>query len=120
MAWVDPQTRDVVLDRSGRLSAKGQPAAEHLYRRVTTHRGSCAWDPSFGSALHELVKSAADLERDAIARVEQAVQPMLDAGELVELEVHAERVERGRLAIVIRATDAGLREVGFTTFLELA
>lgn len=118
-AWVDPATRDFLVDSSGRLVVKSQSAAEHLYRRVTTQRGSCLWDLNFGSTLFKLVKTSADLERSAVDRVEQAIAPMVEAGELVDVEVSAEREGRSRLNITIQATDAGMREVGFTTFLEL-
>jgi len=121
MAYIDPSAAAFVQTPGNDLQRTDNTTLQSMWLRLATRRGSCFWDPDFGSRLHELVatKIGANVERVVVGHVEQALQPMTDAGELLDLEVAAQRVGRNRVEMVLRAFDAGLRPLEFTHFVRV-
>lgn len=120
-AYIEPVEHDYVLTASDDLEQPDNPVLQSMVIRLLTWRGSCWWDLNFGSTLHLMPteKLSGSIERDAETRAADALQPMLDAGELLELEVSAERVDRNRLELSVRCTDAGRRPLSFTRCIEV-
>lgn len=121
MAHIDSLTASYVLTAGTDLEAISNPTLESVYLRLSTHRGSCFWDPDLGSRLHELsaTKATAGITREAEDLVAEALAPMVTAGELLDLEIATQIVQRGRIEIVLRATDVARRPLLFTHFVRV-
>lgn len=112
-AWINPVTRDYEIAVGGAL--RRDPAgglANAVYLRLMTPLGSWFGDATLGSRLHELQREK-DLPRvEALAKqyARDALQPILQDGRGTDLEVETERQKdasgAGRLALVVRLTDA--------------
>ncbi len=118
---IDPQTAGFVLTTSDDFQRSSNPVLQSMYMRLAIRRGTAFWDPNLGSDLPTLTSEhvVGDVEREVEDRARVALQPMLDAGELLELELAAERVATNRVDLVIRATDAALRPLEFTHFVRV-
>jgi len=96
----------------------------NIYLSLMIPKGSCFWNPEFGSRLHELKRSK-DTERTAeLARqyCKEALQWIVDTGRAKSIEVTAERdrnVSSNRLKIHVQAVQADGREVSFDVFQEV-
>lgn len=119
--YLDPLTASFVLTSAPDFQRVDNPVLQSVYIRLTTRRGSCFWDLGFGSTLQELqrLKAGPTILREVETRVRDALQPMVDAGELLELDVTAEKVARDRVDLVLSAQDAGRRPLRFTTFVRV-
>lgn len=112
-AWINPATRDYEPAAGGVL--KRDPAAglaNAAYLRLMTPLGQWFGDSTLGSRLHELQREK-DLARvEGLARqyARAALQPLLDDGRAVDLQVETQRVKdasgAGRLALAVSLTDA--------------
>lgn len=120
MIHLDPETMDYVLTASRDWEPASSLTAESMLLRVRTERGTWWWDSAFGSTLHELVRSARpNPEQDVVDAIESALDPMVDAGEISDLEVAAERTARGRVDVAIRCTDSAHRPLTMTLFVQV-
>ncbi len=121
MVYINPTTADYVQTLGDDLQQADNPVLQSVYLRLATERGTCFWDPDFGSKLHTLAaaKIGPDIERQVVTLVEAALQPMVDAGELLDLAVAAQRVARNRVEFAVRFYDAGLRPLEFTHFVRV-
>lgn len=119
--YINPQTQQLERLASGALrSVSGAEAVQQsMYIRLTTRRGSVIWDPSFGSRLHEIVTKRADTVQRVEAYVREALEPMVLAGELLELQVQAQASGRNRIDYLVSAVDAGRRPVTFQNWVQL-
>lgn len=100
-AFINPQSRDY----DGTQVKSLENAA---YLRLTTPLGSLWHDPTFGSRLHLLAREK-DVERVrqlGEAYVREALQPILDDGRALALQVDSVRKERGFIAVYAQLTDA--------------
>lgn len=121
-AYIESITRDLVVTGAKDLQRPASPLLQAIYLRLATHRGSCFWDPSFGSTLHELAAShpsAVTVARDVDARVRDALQPLIDSGDLKQLDVTVTRQGRHQVALAVSVKDAGRRTITFTTFVQV-
>ncbi|EEG08947.1 phage GP46 family protein [Pseudogulbenkiania ferrooxidans] len=100
-AFISPQTRD--YDGTQVTSLENA-----VYLRLTTPRGSLWHDPTLGSRLHLLAreKDVARVRRLGEEYVREALQPLLDDGRALSLEVFGIRLERGFIAVYAQLTDA--------------
>ncbi|HND28871.1 MAG TPA: hypothetical protein PKY30_24405 [Myxococcota bacterium] len=110
---VDPITGDLTLS-GGKLVVETSPVRAELVARIKTHKGSCFWDLSFGSTLHELKKVSSSALRDIEERVRAALRPM----SLDSLQVVVERVDVGRIDLAVQASKAG-RPVAARVFVRV-
>lgn len=119
MAYLDPLTRDFVLTRAHDLTAVSNPTLEEMLLRLGTQRGTCFWDLDFGSSLHLLPqeKIGPTTERDVENRARFALKPMIDAKQITGLALKATRVDRNRVDLAGRCSDAGQRPLSFNTFV---
>lgn len=119
MAYLDPLSRDFVLTSSNDLKGVDNPTLQGVVLRLMTERGSCFWDPDFGSTLHLVAreKGGPSTERDVADRARRALKPMVDDEDITDLTVQATRVDRGRVELAVRCLDAGRRPVAFSTFV---
>lgn len=121
MARIDPASRSYVLTAGGDFDSVANPVLEAVNIRLSTEKGSCFWDLDFGSELHTLrqAKVGPDILRRVEDLVLSALQPMVDAGELLDLEIGAELVTPTRVDALIRALDAAHRPLSFTHFVRV-
>lgn len=119
MAHLDPILRDLVLTAGGDLQAVDNPTRQAVVLRLLTERGSCFWDLTFGSTLHEMprAKIVANAERDAEDRARSALRPLLDSQEISALSISVSRVDRNRIEMAVSCRDAGQRPIQFTMFV---
>ena len=118
---VDPLSASFALTSSDDLQRSANPVLQSVYMRLSIRRGTAFWDPDLGSDLPGLAGEhvVGDVEREVEDRARVALQPMVDAGELLELSIAASKVGRHRVDLVIRAIDAGLRPLNFTHFVQV-
>ena len=105
-AFISPQTHD--YDGSQVTSLENA-----IYLRLTTPRGSLWHDPTLGSRLHLLAreKDVARVRRLGEEYVREALQPLLDDGRALALEVSGIRLERGFIVVLGQITDANGKAV---------
>lgn len=99
---IDPITRDY---SGARLETLGNA----VYLRIMTPLGEYWADPTVGSKLH-LLQREKDLPRVALLAQqysEQALQPLIDDGRALSVEVSVERPHNGWLHLLIEVADAG-------------
>lgn len=118
--YIDPATADYV-QLNGDLArdvAGGLGVA--VYLRVMTPLGSWWADPTLGSRLHELQreKDVARVQRLAVQYVQQCLQPLVDDGRALAVDVQAAHVP-GRLNLLVTITDAGQAERAFEYFIKV-
>ena len=120
-AYIDPNTRDFVLTSSDDWQALENPVAQSMYLCLATQRGTCFWDLESGSTLHLLTRETmgSKIEADAEARALEALQPMVDAGEIQSVQVSASKAAQHRLELRLSARDSGQRPITFTTFVRV-
>jgi len=120
-AHVNPLTGGFDLTLSNDLERAANPTLQSVYLRLVTRRGTVWWDAELGSDLPALASEhvVGDVAREIEDRARVALQPMVDAGELYDLELAAQRVDRHRVDLVVRAVDAGLRPLEFTHFVRV-
>ena len=121
-AYIDPATRDFVIEISGDLQEETLPTRQHLYFRLFTERGSCFWDMNFGSTLHELqqAKITRTFQVDLEDRVRTALADMIDEGEIDELAFTHERLGSNRWHCRIGCVDVAQRPLAFDLWVEVA
>lgn len=118
MAKRDPTTGDILVE-GGDYVAVDNPVFDAVALLLDTRQGSCFWDLTFGSRLHELPQRGmrAGIEREAENIVAEALQRLVDAGDITELTVTATRVGRSRLQLVASAFDTGRRQLQWTRWV---
>lgn len=122
MADLDTVTGDYVRTARGDLVVTRSSAVlQQVWLRLATERGSLLVDADYGSLLHTLPqhKLAAGIEEVAKDYARDALQPMVDGGRLVDLEISAIRVDRNRLELSIRAQSADGAPLTFTEFVRI-
>lgn len=119
MAHLDSITRSLVLTRSRDVQRVANPTQQHMLLRLQTHRGTCWWDPTFGSTLHLLTqeKIGPAIERDVEDRARTALRPMTATRELLDLVMTAQRTATNRVELALRARDAGRRPITFSLWV---
>lgn len=122
MAAIDPTTRDLVLEADGRLGVPADPIAAAVDLRISTHRGSCFWDPAFGSTLHELAqaKIGASFQQDLESRIRVALKPMVDDGRLADIAFEHSRSEANRWDVRVVCLTAARTPIVATTWIEVS
>lgn len=78
--WIDPITRDYVVERGGPRTDSTRAAK--VYLRLATRRGSCAVNPSLGSRLHLITRSGRGVIQRAEAYALECVEDMVRAKEI--------------------------------------
>jgi phage gp46-like protein len=114
-AAIDPITRDYA---GVRLETLGNA----VYLRIMTPLGEYWADPTVGSKLH-LLQREKDLQRVSIlARQysEEALQPLLDDGRALGVQVSVERPHNGRLHLIIEVEDAGGHKGVFDYYIKVS
>lgn len=122
MAYIDPLTRDYRQTAGHDWTPATHPLQEAVVRRLMTQRGTCFWDLSYGSTLHELVGAPArgNLTVDAEARVKAALRPLVEGGRIQSLKVSATRTTSNRLDLGLRVVASDSTILRFSTFVRLA
>lgn len=102
---LDLTTGDIAW--AGDLLPAANPTLEAVALRLQTRKGTCFWDATFGSTLHELNRTTitARTRADVEDRIRSALKPLLDAGGLTSLSFEHERSE-GQWRTLTRMTDA--------------
>lgn len=122
MADIDTLMGDFERTTRGDLVVDPADATrQEMWLRLTIRRGSMWADLNLGCRLHELAKRSIGpgVEQVAMDMARDALQPMLDAGRLTDLELGAQKVDRSRLQLSVRAQDAAGRPVTFMRFVAL-
>ncbi|MCK6521827.1 phage GP46 family protein [Myxococcota bacterium] len=115
------QAGDLVQLTNGDFQAVANTRAalleEQVRRRLLVERGSDIHSPTFGSRLHELKQAtrgeAARVLAEAFAR--EALQPLVDAGQLRHLQVKAQLRTNG-IEVTMTATSSAREPLTFTVF----
>lgn len=118
--YIDPTTADYVqLDGDLQRDLAGGLGVA-VYLRVMTPLGSWWADPTLGSRLHELQreKDVPRVQRLAVQYVQQCLQPLIDDGRALAIDVQAEHAP-GRLNLLVTITDAGRAERSFNYFIKV-
>ena len=118
--YIDPTTADYVqLDGDLQRDLAGGLGVA-VYLRVMTPLGSWWADPTLGSRLHELQreKDVPRVQRLAVQYVQQCLQPLIDDGRALAVDVQTEHVP-GRLNLLVTITDAGQAERTFNYFIKV-
>lgn len=107
MPWAfarDPKTGDRIPDgRGGFVKTR---TAENLVRnQLLAHLGECWQDPELGSRLHDLEAFQPDPAELGADEARRALERVVAAGRIADLEVEAEEARPGRLAIATRFRD---------------
>lgn len=117
---VDPATLDLVFVAGDFQEAS--PALDAVRLRLHTERGSCFWDATFGSTLHQLVR--AKITARTAVRIEDAIRvalaPMVRASELAIEGFAHEQPESDRWHVAVTLRDGQKRPVKFHLFLKVA
>lgn len=114
--WIDPVTGDYRIEAGAPLRDAAGGLANAVYLRLMTPLGAYWAQPDVGSRLHELARTK-DLARVAVlARqyAEQALQPLIDDGRALAMEVSTERPRNGRLHLRIQVQAASGERLIFT------
>jgi len=104
---------------------KATTIMNNIYLSLMVSRGSFFADPAFGSRLYLLQRSknTETTARLAIDYCKEALQWMIDAGKIKNIEVSYERdrtQDMHRLKLLIEVTPLNSNEpVAFTTFIEV-
>lgn len=124
MAYVDPTTQDLVLTlaQDVRGVASVEDTAQRVYHRLFTQRGSCFWDRSFGSTLHELgrAKIGRTFQADVEDRVRRALQPLVDDGSITAIAFAHERAATGRWHVQVQVQDRRHAVIPFDLWVGVA
>ena len=104
---INPQTKDWSM-------TKGQPTEDMTLQSevlflLDHQRGSATAFPGWGSRLHTLTKMVPNVEDEAKAMCEEALQPMVSDGRLKDLTVSVTRPTPTYLEIIVtwRKTGSG-------------
>lgn len=111
-AQIDPYTRGYTGEHITHLG-------NAVYCRLMTPRGYYWADPALGSRLHTLVRLK-DLPRiGVLARqyAQEALQPILDDGRAVAIDIHVEQPHNGRLLMQVRITSADQSQQTFSYWI---
>lgn len=113
-AYLDPATGAYVPTAGDLLRDPADGLANAVYLRVMTPLGTWWADPTLGSRLHELQreKDLPRVQRMARQYIEQALQPLVDAGRARGLQIELEH-QPGRLAVRVELRDAALVQRAF-------
>lgn len=107
-AFVDPITRDYVIQDGSAKRDVADGLSNAVYIRLMTPLGSYWRDATLGSRLHELQRMK-DLSRVGILAkqyAETALQPLLDDGRALDISVTVEQLHNGRINMEIQVTSA--------------
>ncbi|WP_431287462.1 phage GP46 family protein [Roseateles chitinivorans] len=118
--YIDPITADYVQSAGDLARDPADGLANAVYLRVMTPLGSWWADTSLGSRLHELQreKDVPRVQRLAVQFVQQCLQPLVDDGRALAVDVQAEHAP-GRLNLLVTITDAGQAERTFDFFIKV-
>jgi phage gp46-like protein len=120
MLQLDPSTHDFLVGADGDFVPVDNALAEACLNRLLVERGSCFWDPDFGSTLHELRRGllTATFAEDLEDRVRDALAPLSAAGELTALAFeHAQGPGQWQVAVTV--TDASATPVTLQLWLPI-
>lgn len=118
---IDPGARDYIRTASNDLEQVSDAQSQEVYRRLAVELGSCWWDRTFGSRLHELRRMGLrqGWEREVEDMVHEALQPMVARGELSQVQVEHDRPDPNRVHIGISALGAGRKPLTFDHWVGL-
>lgn len=118
--YIDPATADYVRAAGDLARDPAAGLANAVYLRVMTPLGSWWADSTLGSRLHELQreKDVPRVQRLAVQYVRQCLQPLVDDGRALAVDVQSEHVS-GRLNLLVTITDAGQAERTFDFFIKV-
>ncbi|WAC71111.1 phage GP46 family protein [Roseateles sp. SL47] len=118
--YIDPISADYVQSAGDLARDPADGLANAVYLRVMTPLGSWWADTSLGSRLHELQreKDVPRVQRLAVQFVQQCLQPLVDDGRALAVDVQAEHAS-GRLNLLVTITDAGQAERTFDFFIKV-
>lgn len=118
--YIDPITGDYVQAFGDLARDPADGLANAVYLRVMTPLGSWWADPTLGSRLHELQreKDVPRVQRLAVQFVQQCLQPLVDDGRALGIDVQSEHTP-GRLNLLVTITDAGQAERTFDFFIKV-
>ena len=86
--WLDPATRDYVVERGG--PRPDATRASKVLLRLTTRRGSCAVAPTLGSRLHLIRRDGPGVTQRAEAYALEAVDDLVKRREIREVTARAD------------------------------
>lgn len=86
---MNPESGDVVFDRSRRTWARSAPLAQKALRCLRVEKGTAARDPSYGAEWARLENATANAPAVARDVISEAFAPFTGSGEMVDLEIEA-------------------------------
>jgi len=112
---------DLVLLSTGGLEMEDNTVMQVLQARLLTRRGSCFWDATFGSRLHEMeqTKVTTTFQVRLEDCIRQAVQPMLDSRQISNLAFEHERPSPNQWHVLVSCEDAGQRPLAWDLWVEV-
>lgn len=118
--YIDPITADYLPSAGDLARDPADGLANAVYLRVMTPLGSWWADTTLGSRLHELQreKDVPRVQRLAVQYVQQCLQPLVDDGRALAIDVQAAHWP-GRLNLLVTITDAGQAERTFDYFIKV-
>ena len=118
--YIDPSTGDYVQASGDLARDPADGLANAVYLRVMTPLGTWWADTTLGSRLHELQreKDMPRVQRLAVQYVQQCLQPLVDDGRALAVDVQPEHAP-GRLNLLVTITDAGQAERTFDFFIKV-
>ena len=114
-AYISPITSDYVMQDGTALRDIANGLANAVYIRLMTPLGSYWRDANLGSRLHELQREK-DLKRvGKLAKqyAETALQPLIDDGRAIAIEVTIEQPHNSRMHLLIAVTNAAFEVLRF-------
>lgn len=104
---IDPITKDYVDDGvGGCLETETQETA--VYHQLTGHLGRWPGDAKAGALLFTLQREndTDETEHRAVDYTTSALQPLVDVGRILNVQVETDRNERGELVVTSSEDDA--------------
>lgn len=107
-ALINPTTGDYIYTDGSVQLDPANGLANAVYLRLMTPLGSWWRDATLGSRLHELVRQKDLVRVSVLAKqyAQNALQPIIDDGRALKIEVNTEQPHNSRLNLLIEVTSA--------------
>ena len=94
VADLDVDTTDIALVDSGDMGTTQDPVQQDALLRLKVRRGSCVWDPTFGSRLASLARTKvnARFAQDLESEVLECLKPLTLTGEVANITFQHQRL----------------------------